>query len=156
MINSPKFLAAVLDTIEDHITVIDRDGEIIYVNHSWEMFGEDNACSIHDWDHVNYLTICAESATMGDEYGKQAVVGIRQVIDGELESFYFEYPCHSPEEKRWFMMRVTPLHFNDITYYSISHITITERIEAEEKLLNLSRIDGLTHLYNRRHFDTFF
>jgi hypothetical protein len=49
MINSPKFLAAVLilDVIEDNITVIDRDGEIIYVNHSWEMFGEENTCSIH-------------------------------------------------------------------------------------------------------------
>ena len=54
MINSPKFLAAVLNTIEDNITVIDRVGEIIYVNHSWKMFGEENACSIHHLDHVNY------------------------------------------------------------------------------------------------------
>ncbi len=54
MINSPKFLAAVLNAIEDNITIIDRVGEIVYVNHSWETFREESACSIHHWDHVNY------------------------------------------------------------------------------------------------------
>ncbi len=155
MMNSPKLLASILDTIEDHITVVDQHGDIVYINHSWEMFGEDNDCPIKNWDHVNYLKICADAAAMGDAYGSKAATGIQQVIDGTLDVFHLEYPCHSPQEKRWFMMSVTPLHVNNTAYCAISHITITDRVLAEEKLLTLSQRDGLTGLYNRRYFDDF-
>jgi signal transduction histidine kinase len=33
--------------------------------------------------------------------------GIRSVMRGERAAFAWEYPCHSPVEQRWFVMRVT-------------------------------------------------
>ena len=92
---------------------------------------------------------------MGDDFGIQAAKGIRSVISKETEDFYFEYPCNSPDEKRWFMMRVTPFTLENIDYFVISHQNITERKLAEEKLLDLSRLDGLTGIANRRYFDNF-
>jgi diguanylate cyclase (GGDEF)-like protein len=53
------------------------------------------------------------------------------------------------------MMRVAPFLLNKATYYLISHTSITERKLAEEKVLSLSRIDGLTNIPNRRYFDEF-
>jgi signal transduction histidine kinase/ActR/RegA family two-component response regulator len=32
------------------------------------------------------------------------------VLEGRLPSFGFEYPCHSPDQQRWYSMTVTPLH----------------------------------------------
>jgi diguanylate cyclase (GGDEF)-like protein len=53
------------------------------------------------------------------------------------------------------MMRVTPFSLQHHFFYVISHQNITERKLAEEKMLNLSRLDGLTRIANRRYFDEF-
>ncbi|MEQ6916775.1 hypothetical protein [Halomonas aquatica] len=109
MNDSFDFLKSVLDTITEHVVVIDVEGDISFVNKSWISFGENNACLIDGaWRGVNYLEECDKAAAMGDEYGLKAGKGIRSVIKNDEEEYYFEYPCHSPEENRWFMMRVTP------------------------------------------------
>jgi diguanylate cyclase (GGDEF)-like protein len=70
--------------------------------------------------------------------------------------FYFEYPCHSEDKKRWFMMSAKSLETRGKKFIVISHINITERKIAEETALNLSQIDCLTGLINRRYFDELF
>jgi len=156
LIESSAFLKSVLDTITEHVVVIDRNGDIQYVNRSWVRFGRDNNCLIGVWDGINYLAACEKSAAMGDEFGLEAGEGIKKIIAGEQEGFYFEYPCHSPAEIRWFVMRVTSFQLEENVYYVISHQNITERKLAEEKVLSLSRLDGLTNIANRRYFDEFF
>ncbi len=148
---------SILNSIVEHIVVIDKTGKLVYVNDSWVTFGENNSKSAsEDWTCANYLTVCDNSAETEDIYGKQAAKGIRSVINKEKADFYLEYPCHSPDEKRWFMMRVTPLDFPDGDYFVISHQNITERILAENDARNLARIDDLTKIYNRRTFNEFF
>lgn len=155
MENSYEFLALVLDSVTEHIVVINRTGGIEFVNKSWSDFGRNNACLIRDgWNGVNYLEECDKAAAMGDKFGVAAGFGIRNVIEGE-SIFHFEYPCHSPNERRWFMMRVTPFHLDGTDYFVISHQNITERKLAEEEARNIAKIDGLTGIPNRRAFDEF-
>jgi len=92
---------------------------------------------------------------MGDDFGTKAGKEIRSVIENLKNIFYCEYACHSAEEKRWFIMRVTPFQSTDKNYFVISHQNITESKLAEEKVNNLARLDGLTTIYNRRAFDEF-
>ena len=157
MIASDDFLRSVLNSISEHIVVIDREGMIRFVNKAWVTFGQDNGCLIktNAWLTINYLKVCDESAALGEEYGSEAAEGIRRVIEQALVLFCSEYPCHSPNEKRWFMMRVTPFQLADVLYCAISHQNITERKLAEEQVLNLSRVDGLTRIPNRRYLDEF-
>jgi len=153
---SNKFLRSILDSVTEHIVVIDKYGDIQFVNRSWATFGDDNACSIDkNWSGINYLKECDKAAEMGDEFGVNAGSGIRNVINGNNDEFYFEYPCHSPDENRWFVMRVTPFELDTEQYFVVSHQNITERKLAEEKIKNLARIDGLTNIANRRTFDEF-
>jgi two-component system, OmpR family, sensor kinase len=42
-----------------------------------------------------------------------------------------EYPCHSPEEQRWFRMFVQPLEYGDGRYVVMEHLDITDRKLAE-------------------------
>ena len=157
MIDSSPFLNSILNTITANITVIDKLGYIQYVNLSWEKFAQSNDHVLNcSWNDVNYLEATDKAALMGDELAQQAVDGIRKVINNEQELFYIEYPCHSPNEERWFMMRVTKFQFAEKTYFVLSHYNITERKLAEEKVLNLSRFDGLTNIPNRKYFDDFF
>jgi len=153
---SSEFLTSVLDSITEHIVVIDKQGSIQFVNKSWTAFGNDNSCLItRDWHGINYIEQCEKAAAAGDQFGLKAGVGIRSVIEGAKETFYFEYPCHSPDEKRWFMMRVTSFQTGGSSYFVISHQNITERKLAEEAVANLARVDALTDLPNRRAFDEF-
>lgn len=150
------FLSAILDSITDHITVIDSSGIIQYVNKSWTEFASQNGCLIKEkWQGINYIEACDQASEVDSDYGKQVSQGIRSVINQTIENFYFEYPCHSPKQKRWFMMRVTPLKYDQQNYFVITHQNITERKLAEQKVRDLARMDGLTNIANRRYFDEF-
>jgi len=150
------FLKAILNTISEHIVVIDKTGIIQCANYSWKAFANNNNYSQNDdWLNINYLDVCDASAATGDSDAKATATGIRKVINNELDSFHFEYPCHSPDEKRWFIMQIKPFNIDDSTYFVISHQNITERKLVEEEVLKLSRLDGLCHIPNRRYFDEF-
>jgi len=157
MIGADRFLNSIMSSISEHIVVIDQAGMIQFVNKAWVVFSQANSCLIEEsgWWRVNYLQVCDDSAAAGEEYGTVAGEGIREVIKQSLSLFSLEYPCHSPEEKRWFMMKVTPFQLDGLDYCTISHQNVTDRKCAEEQVLNLSRIDGLTKLPNRRYFDDF-
>jgi len=153
---SSKVFESIVNSLAEHIVVIDKTGEIRFVNNAWIKFGQDNNCLIENtWKRVNYISVCDEAAKNGDVFGAKAAQGIREIIEGIKDEFYFEYPCHSIAEKRWFMMRITKFKMESEPFFILSHQNITERKLAEEKVLNLSRIDGLTDVPNRRYFDEF-
>ena len=127
MIESYEFLRRVLDAITEHIVVIDQQGSILFVNRSWTLFGKQNNCLIIDsnWQNINYLDVCDTASAMGDDFGALAADGLRTVINGTKPLFYLEYPCHSPREKRWFMMRVSSFSMRQTRCFVVSHQNIT-------------------------------
>lgn len=156
MKNSYDFLRKILDSITEHVVAIDASGDIQFANRSWSTFADHNHCLVDsDWSGINYIEECDRAAAMGDEFGLQAATGIKSVINNKVAVFYFEYPCHSPDQKRWFMMRVSPFQMQNKRYFVISHQNITERKLAEEEMAKLARTDGLTNIPNRRRFDQF-
>ncbi len=141
----------------EQIVVIDSAGAIKFINDAWIDFGLRNNCRMRSdkWRSVNYLHVCDASRGKGAASGHAVAAGIRSVIAGSVPEFAVEYPCHSPAERRWFMMSVTSLALDEGPYFAISHKNITARKEAEEKVAQLSLTDALTELPNRRHFDQF-
>lgn len=125
-----KLRSLAFDASPNEVAVLDRDGVILDTNGSWETFAEDNGITFHpDMVGENYLAVC--DAADGNESATEAARGIRAVIDGEQDSFEFEYPCHSPDERRWFMMRVRRLGDDEDGRVLVVHTNITDRREAE-------------------------
>ena len=146
----------VLNSLEEQVAVIDEEGTIVDVNAAWTQFGIDNGLSEEDTCiGCNYFGVLSASPPEADSNAGDASQGISEVIRGERDSFYFEYPCHSPDEKRWFMMRVTCLKESPRRLFVISHHNITQRKLAEERAERLAMYDPLTGLGNRRYFNQF-
>ena len=125
------FYKAVLDALDAHIALIDGQGTILAVNASWQLFGEVNGIRDKNFGvGANYFAVCRAAI---DPDARAAASGIQDVLRGRRSSFYLEYPCHSPDEQRWFALRATPLA--DYPGFAVvAHENITERIAAEKGL----------------------
>jgi len=121
--------AAAFDALPAQVAVLDADGIILRTNRVWAEFGLDNDLQGEvDMVGEDYLAVCDAS---NDPAASTAAEGIRSVLAGERESFSFEYPCHSPNERRWFTMRAIRLSVDDGAHALVMHTDITERKEAE-------------------------
>jgi signal transduction histidine kinase/ActR/RegA family two-component response regulator len=56
-------------------------------------------------------------------------------MTGRKDQFHLEYPCHSPLEHRWFIVRATRFAGAGPVRVVVAHENITERKLAEEELL---------------------
>lgn len=167
-VKSAETNRAILDSIRSHLVILDKDGNIVSVNEAWREFAlnnrtEDGKPPEHTGVGVNYLGICLKC---DDEYSGQAIEaceGIKSVIDGSVSVFTMEYPCHSPDVKRWFILKAEPLRTQDGGAVII-HTDITEHKlgEAEREKLetlnwqlqkteSLSRMAGaIAHHFNNQ------
>lgn len=129
------FLVSTLNALSAHIAVLDAEGTIVAVNEAWRRFADENQLG---WPNYgvgrNYLAVCDAALGQASEGAQRAQQGIRDVMDGRREQFWMEYPCHGPEERRWFMMRVTRFRGDDGSSVVVAHESITERKEAEQKI----------------------
>ena len=114
--------------------MIDRHGRIIAVNNAWTEFAQNNEATGLAVVAVgaNYCDVCRRSAADQDD-AEQALAGIEGVLSGTQEQFTMEYPCHSPQQQRWFLMTVVPLGAARGGAV-ITHVNITARKQAEEAL----------------------
>lgn len=157
--NEPGFFASVLSSLTQMIAVMNASGTIEWVNPAWKVFSDENGGGPNiKWPGINYLDVCrgaGKSGESGDSDGSDALNGIEAVLSGKETEFYYEYPCHSLTEKRWFMMRFCQLEGSGERRFIMTHDNITERKLAEQQVEKLALVDGLTGLANRRSFDEF-
>ncbi len=130
-----EFQRDILDNLAANIAVLDRQGTIIAVNAAWVRFAHENGAKLVAGTGVgtNYLDVCRNAPGDFREEAQAALDGIQAVLQGRQRRFFLEYPCHSPEIQRWFMMHATPL--SGLTGgVIVAHVNITERKQAEEVL----------------------
>lgn len=120
---------AVVDALDAHVAVVAGDGRIVAVNETWRRFAAANGGASAGMPGPNYLEVCRSSANEGIVEAMAALDGLYAVLRGERPDFEFEYPCHSPTEQRWFLMRVLPLP-GAATRAVVSHTNITMRRRA--------------------------
>jgi len=132
---SRDFLNSVQDSLSAHLSILDHEGNIVQVNSSWRNFGALNGLAHPDYCiGMNYLKICDSAKGMDAEGGAVAAKAIRAVLSGERDVTWFEYACHAPGEKRWFVARITSFENNGQRWIVAAHENITARKQAEESI----------------------
>jgi two-component system sensor histidine kinase/response regulator len=134
-----EMVSAVGDSVLHHMAVLDRRGIIVMVNRPWAEFalanggGSATAPGSRLGVGADYLAVCRQPSSPQDESAVHAAAGIGAVLAGELPFFSLEYPCHAPQEKRWYQMSVTPLR-SGAGGAVVLHAEITQRVLAENAL----------------------
>ncbi len=110
--------------------ILGPDGTVAKVNRLWrdfalrsEIIDLSTVC-----EGVNYLDVCRRAARQGDRLAEVALLGLKSLLDCQTERIELEYPCHSPEVKRWFLLQAN--RFEDGLV--MLHIDITQRKQSED------------------------
>ncbi len=124
---------SILNSLQMIIAVLDEDGVIIKVNDAWLNFAIENGDP--DLENtgvgVNYFDTVRRSVRKGQT--PSSLQGMLDVLHGKSPSFEYKYPCHSPNEQRWFLMRVTPLDSDEYRGLVVAHINISLQHSITEK-----------------------
>jgi diguanylate cyclase (GGDEF)-like protein len=124
----------ILDSLEAQIAVLDARGVIEAVNESWRRFARENGGPEDSWLGTNYLEVCERAAERDPEGTARAVLdGLRMLVDGRLDAFSLEYPCHSPDEQRWYALRATRCAGPERAFV-VSHEDVSRRRRSEGAL----------------------
>jgi PAS domain S-box-containing protein len=130
---SQQFLASALDSLLANIAILDEAGTIIAVNAAWRRFGEENGLNWPDYGvGRNYLAVVEAAPGDSTEGAILAVEGLRALIAGRRDQLNLQYPCHSPNQKRWFEMRATRFATSEGVWLVTAHENITVRKLAEQ------------------------
>ena len=130
-----QYARTILNSLIAHVAVIDENGIIIETNRAWKKFGLSNQIRMKpDTLGINYLEVCDVALGKNAGRSREVAKGIRDVINGKLDEFVIEYPCHAPDHEYWFYMRATRVAGYNPIRVVISHEDITALKKAENTL----------------------
>ncbi|MEO8391580.1 MAG: PAS domain S-box protein, partial [Chloroflexota bacterium] len=133
-------LQGILAAFPANTAVLDETGAIIAVNRAWCEFADNNG--FHDAAYgigQNYFEICHRAIGEDANLAQAAANGLRQIVAEGGSTFTLEYPCHSPDKQRWFLLRASGFDINAKRYVVVMHEDITQRILAEEQARSQAR-----------------
>jgi DNA-binding CsgD family transcriptional regulator len=125
----------VVDSMSAHVAILDEQGVVVETNRAWQDFARENGMK-ESFDSVgtNYLAICEVASDHHEDDAGRVAGGIRKVLSGELSDFLSHYPCHSPDRKRWYTVRVVPFRDEKINRVIVTHEDITPIMLVQESL----------------------
>ncbi|MBC7796015.1 MAG: response regulator [Pyrinomonadaceae bacterium] len=162
---SEHYKQEALDSLSEHIAILDKNGNIVAVNEAWRRFARENGAGDDQTSYgigANYLEACTGGDTGESPDARYIYDNIRAILDGEEQLFTLEYPCKTASHDAWFSMTVTPLTTADGAVVSHFDITKRKRIEADLRESRLrfqqltENINGVFWVYNWRDKKTEF
>lgn len=150
-------LPAIWNNISQHVAILDESGQILDVNPAWQNYANSNGgLSDSTGKGTNYLHVCDASSRQGNVDAPIVATGIRNLFNSNgAQEFSLEYPCHSPNEKNWYMVKAWRLDIEEERYAVITHKEVTQTVLQRHALEADALTDSLTGIANRRHFDRF-
>ncbi|BCM91886.1 sensory/regulatory protein RpfC [Abditibacteriota bacterium] len=131
LLQAQRFAQATVDALSSQIAVIDEQGTIVAVNAVWRDAADVNQYTAENAGiGTNYLHVCERSGAEGAD----VATGIRAVIARESENFSLEYPCHGPNDHRWFRVGVTRFPGEGPLHVVVAHENITAHKLSENAL----------------------
>ncbi|MFZ6752199.1 diguanylate cyclase domain-containing protein [Undibacterium sp. Dicai25W] len=156
---SHLFVHSVLDALPAQICVLDEKGIILSANSAWINFLISNGGNPEILlKQTSYLDLCKPDAKVTNKGSLEAELfyeKLLEVLAGDNNYFEIEYPSHLPDERRWFIARVTRIpsaeppriivSHDNVTALKVAQVELHESLTFTRKLIN-SMQDGFTVL----------
>ncbi|MCG8356534.1 MAG: ATP-binding protein [Kiloniellales bacterium] len=128
--------AATLNSLPAHIALLDQDGAIIAVNEQWRKFGVQNGYAGNSFGlGSNYLEVCDSAVGDCAEEASMVARKLRDVLAGRSKEVDVRYPCHSPNQKRWFKCICRAVDKDERRFGAVvMHINETDQVLIEESM----------------------
>lgn len=131
----------IIEFVQDHICILDIEGNIIITNKAWDRFALENGWDVSiKWEGINYFDVCHRAIRNGDKEVSNFLFSIKRLLDGEIEDFSFQYDCHTVTKKRWFRLQASLINYNNQKYILLIHRDITELIEHHNQLIEKDKL----------------
>ncbi len=127
-------LTTILNTLPANIALLDENGIIVDVNHTWvESAAQYNWYGNNYGIGANYISLTESSAFFEFEgiERKQLAEGINAVLNKTADKFVYE--CHTTDQKHWFRKIISPISGDDSRGAVVMHIDITQVHQLEEE-----------------------
>ncbi len=132
---SKTYLQNTIDGLVESVALLSEKGEILLTNRSWQEFAKANDAEEASVSiGANYFKACKHRNGRWLEEAKPFAEKLERLLKEEITSFQLEYPCHSPDTKRWFACTISMFKTENKRYIVSSHNNITEKKLAEGKL----------------------
>lgn len=128
-----EFWQATLDSLAQHVCVLDESGVILAVNQAWRDFAEANA-GVGVGVGANYFDVC-ERAAAQEPAAALVTDALHAVASGDWKNVSVEYPCHSPDEERWFVLTANRYRGTGSSRIVVQHenVTVQRRVEGARR-----------------------
>ena len=141
LLASERFSRSTLDSLVEHVCVLDGAGRIVAVNLAWQRSASgEGGDPLRAPQGENYLVACEQAQDRGARDGQALAAGIRDVLAGRQAVFTIEYGSHEPRPRHWFIARASRFAGEGPVHVVVAHENITERKETEERVRRLQRV----------------
>ena len=131
---SGEFVRGVLDSLPEHVVVLDNLGTVLAVNQSSDRNTMESGATLSTAAiGVNYLDLCRQSIANGGPDVHVMIDGLEEVLAGKRTEFSTEYPCLAPGREEWFLMQAQRMQSENAGVI-LSHSNITESRLAQLRL----------------------
>jgi two-component system CheB/CheR fusion protein len=124
-------LQDVLDSLPEHVAVLDRAGTILLVNEGWRRYSiERGADPVSSGPGASYLAACAHVDGLRGPDAAALQRGLLDVLEGRVARFTYDYLGSPSGVPRWFMIVAAPMHGPEGGAI-VLHVDVTDRKRAE-------------------------
>jgi signal transduction histidine kinase/ABC-type uncharacterized transport system substrate-binding protein len=137
LVSSEMLKSAILRALSNSVTVLNETGQIILTNSHWKDSADPIVKNVDLTVGTDYHKAFQRAGDNGDEFARNALLGMEAVLHGQQKRFEQEWRLADPISPRWSLMTITPLS-NGEHGLVVSYVDITTRKQAEEDRLELS------------------
>lgn len=142
---SRQFLRSSLDAMPVGIGILSESGKLLLHNRAWDE--SDSPLVAHSGESAtNYLRFCDAHRGELEITAKLVGAAIREVINGQRDSFLREYRQLSDGTQSWFTVRVDPFEEARPGRVVITHENITEKKLLEAQLSQAKKFQSIGEL----------
>lgn len=123
----------VLNAIEGAAAILDKDGELLLYNKSWEKDSKSSPWFTIEPAGTNYLKHFQKMVELGNDFALRLLLGVHEVLDSERQTFRITITSGT-SSKKWYKVTASTLQENQERYALLIFDDISDNMNLIQSL----------------------